>query len=204
MVFCKLCQDRFNSIHSPSQANCIFQLEVQLDIGKLEERWRDVFIIRSELILPKEESPWESMDWEVDCEISGFDGHDIDWSIRWLVSWKTILVMSHVVHLLNVLMVLCSYVVMGGLWDGNATLSAYGIPVSRSTVVQLKWDADDEEYGNNAEWVMIQLDHFWLWWPWHRLEYQMVGVLKNNSRHVSCCPSLKCSYGLMFLCCYAT
>ena len=37
------------------------------------------------------------------------------------------------------------------LEDGNATLSAYGIPVSRSTVVQLKWDADDEEYGNNAE-----------------------------------------------------
>ena len=131
MVFCKLCQDRFNSIHSPSQANCIFQLEVQLDIGKLEERWRDVFIIRSDLILPKlkEESPWESMDWEVDCEISGFDGHDIDWSIRWLVSWKTILVMSHVVHLLNVLMVLCSYVVMrlSSLLDGVMVLCSYGL-----------------------------------------------------------------------------
>ena len=56
MVFCKLCQDLFNSIHSPSQADCIFQLKVQLDIGKLMERWRDVFNIRSDLVLPKEES----------------------------------------------------------------------------------------------------------------------------------------------------
>ena len=45
-------------------------------------------------------------------DFSGLDGHVIDWSIRWLVSSKTLLVMSHVVHLLNVFMVLCSYVVM--------------------------------------------------------------------------------------------
>ena len=37
------------------------------------------------------------------------------------------------------------------LTDGDATLSANGIPVSRSSVLQLKWDDDDEEYDNNAK-----------------------------------------------------
>ena len=43
------------------------------------------------------------------------------------------------------------YFVGEELIDGDATLSAYGIPVSRSSVLQLKWDVDDEEYDNNAE-----------------------------------------------------
>jgi len=63
-------------------------------------------------------------------DFSGLDGHVIDWSVRWLVSSKTMLVMSHVVHLLNVFMVLCSYVVM--------RLSSYGLMVLCSYV----WEHD--------------------------------------------------------------
>ena len=37
------------------------------------------------------------------------------------------------------------------LTDGHATLSANRIPISRSSVLQLRWDVDDEEYNNNAE-----------------------------------------------------